>query len=50
MRSRLTTLAFTTLSVTALTVTGIGAGTASAAPQAVDTYIVSLVPGSPAAV
>jgi subtilisin family serine protease len=49
MRSRLTTLAFTTLSVTALTVTGVGAGTASAAPQDVATYIVSLVPGSPAA-
>ncbi|MCZ2828340.1 S8 family peptidase [Modestobacter sp. VKM Ac-2986] len=49
MRTRLTTLAFSALSVTALTVTGVGAGTASAAPQAQDTYIVSLTPGSPAA-
>ncbi|GAB4082915.1 S8 family peptidase [Modestobacter muralis] len=49
MRTRLTTLAFSALSVTALTVTGVGAGTASAAPQARETYIVTLTPGSPAA-
>ncbi|MFQ1001012.1 S8 family peptidase [Modestobacter sp. SSW1-42] len=49
MRTRLTALAFSALSVTALTVTGVGAGTASAAPQTLDTYIVSLTPGSPAA-
>ena len=59
MRTRLTTrtvstlsltaLSFTALSFTALTVSGVGAGTAAAAPQTLDTYIVTLTPGSPAA-
>jgi subtilisin family serine protease len=47
MRTRLTTLALG--AVTVLAVSGAGAGTASAAPQATQTYIVSLTPGSPAA-
>jgi len=54
MRTRLTTrtvstLSLTALSFTALTVSGVGAGTAAAAPQTLDTYIVTLTPGSPAA-
>ncbi|QXG75726.1 S8 family peptidase [Modestobacter sp. L9-4] len=47
MRTRLTTLALGAVAV--LAVSGAGAGTASAAPQAMETYIVSLTPGSPAA-